>query len=216
MPPRAAHDHRRVAWIDVEEGHDDALVLLTDLVAALTMVTDFDGDDLDAQGASPGMYATRVASALGKALRRCTVPFMLVLDDVHRITDPSATDLLGAVVSNVPAGSTVLLVGRALRLEELARLRVESTVVEIGADDLALEVADVAVVLADMGVQADPEHVEQVVAATEGWPVGVRLAGLASLAEDAARRRRPVRAQRFRGDRARLHRHGVAVGSDRR
>jgi LuxR family maltose regulon positive regulatory protein len=179
----AAHDHRGVVWIDVEASHDDALVLLTDVVAALTMVTDFDGDDLDAQGASPGVYATRVASALGKALCRCTVPFMLVLDDVHRITDPSATDLLGVVVSNVPPGSTVLLVGRAVRLEELARLRVESTVVEIGADDLALEVADVAVVLAGMGVEAGIDEVEQVAAATEGWPVGVRLAGLNSLAE---------------------------------
>ena len=34
-----------------------------------------------------------------------------------------------------------------------------------------------------MGVEAGIEQVEQVVAATEGWPVGVRLAGLASLAE---------------------------------
>jgi LuxR family transcriptional regulator, maltose regulon positive regulatory protein len=179
----AARDDRLVAWIDVEDAHDDALVLLTDLVAALTAVTDFDGDDLDARGASPGLYATRVVSALGRALRRCTVPFVLVLDDVHRVTDPSATDLLAAVVSNVPTGSTVLVVGRACQLEALARLRIDSTVTEIGADDLALEAADVAVVLADMGVEADAEQVEQVAAATEGWPVGVRLAGLASLAD---------------------------------
>jgi LuxR family maltose regulon positive regulatory protein len=179
----AARDHRPVAWVDVEEGHDDALLLLTDLVAALRAVTDFHGDDLDAQGASPGIYATRVASALGRALARCAVPFMLVLDDVHRLIDPSATDLLGAVVSNVPPGSTVLLVGRAIRLEELARLRVDPTTVEIGADDLALEPGEVAIVLAGMGVEADTEQVAQVTTATEGWPVGVRLAGLASLAE---------------------------------
>jgi LuxR family maltose regulon positive regulatory protein len=83
----------------------------------------------------------------------------------------------------VPPGSTVLLVGRAVRLDALARLRVDSTAVEIGVDDLALEAADVAIVLADMGVEADIEQVEQVTAATEGWPVGVRLAGLATLAE---------------------------------
>jgi LuxR family transcriptional regulator, maltose regulon positive regulatory protein len=74
----------------------------------------------------------------------------------------------------------VLLVGRALRLEELARLRIDPTTVEIGADDLALEATEVSIILADMGVRADTEQVALVTAGTEGWPVGVRLAGLAS------------------------------------
>ncbi|MFM2077886.1 MAG: hypothetical protein RJA49_1776 [Actinomycetota bacterium] len=99
------------------------------------------------------------------------------------MTDTSTADLIDALVSNVPTGSTVLLVGRACQFDELARLRVRSTVVEIGADDLALDEADVAVVLSGMGVNAGVEQVNKVVADTEGWPVGVRLAGLASLAD---------------------------------
>jgi LuxR family maltose regulon positive regulatory protein len=178
-----ARDDRPVAWMDVEDGHDDPLVLLTDLVAALTALTDFHGEGIDARGATPGQYATTVVSALGRALRGCTQPFVLVLDDVHRVTNPSATDLIGALVSNVPSGSLVLLVGRVFRLKGLARLRVGSTVAEIGADDLTLEVADVAVVLDGMGVDAGADEVEQVAADTEGWPVGVRPAGLASLAD---------------------------------
>jgi len=111
-----AGDGRPVAWIDLEAEHDDALVLLTDLVAALTAVTDFDGDALPVGGATADQYATGVAAALARAVRACTVPFMLVLDDVHRLSDLSATDLVGSLVSNVPPGSMVLLVGRACLL----------------------------------------------------------------------------------------------------
>jgi LuxR family maltose regulon positive regulatory protein len=179
----AARDDRPAAWIDLETGHDDALVLLTDLVAALTAVTDFHRDDLPAGGATMDQYATGVAAALGRAVRACTVPFVLVLDDVHRLSDVSATDLVGSLVSNVPAGSAVVLVGRACLLGDLHRVRVDSTVVEIGADDLALDAPGVALVLSGMGVDASAEQADRVAAETEGWPVGVRLAGLASLSD---------------------------------
>jgi LuxR family maltose regulon positive regulatory protein len=65
----------------------------------------------------------------------------------------------------------------------LSRLRVDPTFVEIGVDELALEAGDVAIVLAGMGVEVTDERLERVVVETEGWPVGVRLAGLASLAD---------------------------------
>ena len=54
--------------------------------------------------------------------------------------------------------------------------------VEIVEEALALEVQDVAEVLAGMGVSAGVEEADRLVADTEGWPVGVRLAGLAMLA----------------------------------
>jgi LuxR family maltose regulon positive regulatory protein len=187
-----AGDGRPVAWIDLEAGHDDALVLLTDLVAALTTVTDFRGDGLLAGGGTADQYATGIAAALRRAVRACTVPFVLVLDDVHRLTDVSATDLVGSLVSSVPAGSAVLLVGRACLVGDVSRLRVEPSVVEVGADDLALDAQDVALVLADMGVDAPGKHASRVAAETEGWPVGVRLAGLAALADGPGHEPGPV------------------------
>jgi LuxR family maltose regulon positive regulatory protein len=178
-----AGDDRPAAWIDVEDVHDDATVLLTDLVAALKSVTGFADDGLDTRGAGPSQYTTRVVPAFGRAVRNCTRPFVLVLDDAHRVDDQFARDVLVALLSNVPTGSTVLLVGRASHAEMLSRLRVDPTVVEIVVDDLALESAAVAVVLAGMGIECTDEQVKRVVADTEGWPVGVRLAGLAALAD---------------------------------
>jgi LuxR family maltose regulon positive regulatory protein len=178
-----SHDERASAWLDIEDWHNDALVLLTDLTAALGAVTDFRGGDLPTRGVTPDQLATIVVRNLGRAVRRCSVPFVLVLDDVHRLHDQSALDVVGALASNVPPGAMVVLVGRACQLADLARLRVDTSVVELGVEDLALDTANVAAALSAMGVGADAEHVERVVADTEGWPVGVRLAGLASLAD---------------------------------
>jgi LuxR family transcriptional regulator, maltose regulon positive regulatory protein len=178
-----AQDLRSVAWIDVETGLDDAPTLLAELVDALTQVTDFDRTGLEAVGVRSAEYSTTIAPALGRAARRCSVPFVLVLDDVHRLTDHAVQDLITALISNVPDGSTVLLVGRSCRLDVLSRLRVQSTVAEFGADDLSLAPDGVALVLAGMGVDATADDANAVAIATEGWPVGVRLAGLASLAD---------------------------------
>lgn len=178
-----ARDDRPTAWIDVYEAHNDARVLLTDLMAALTAVTDFRSDDLGLGGATVDEYATSVATALGRAVRACTVPFVLVLDDVQRLHGVAAIDLAGSVVSSVPAGSVVLLVGRTCLVGDLGRLRAGGQLVEFSSSDLALEPRDVALVLSGMGVDASEADTERVSVETEGWPVGVRLAGLAALTD---------------------------------
>ena len=180
-----AADDRPTAWLDLDRRHDDPGLFLTDVVAALQSVTDLTVPEISVGGATADAdtYATAVAPALGRAVQRCTTPFVLVIDDVHRVEDESVVDLLEAVLTGVPAGSAVVLVGRTCRLEKLARLRTSGTVVEIGIEALALDAPDVALVLAGMGVEADADQVARVTADTEGWPVGVRLAGLAALAD---------------------------------
>jgi LuxR family maltose regulon positive regulatory protein len=175
-------DHRPVAWIDIEGRHDDPAVLLADLVEALREVTDFGGDDLDATRGGPDGYATRVAVALGRAVRRCSAPFVVVLDDIHVLQAQPAMDLVDALISNVPEGSSVLMVGRALRSDAMVRARGELHVTEVHAEDLALDAVGVTQVLTSMEVDANDAEVARILEATEGWPVGVRLAGLASRA----------------------------------
>ena len=177
-----SRDERPAAWIDLEDRHCDPRVLLTDLVAALHSVTDLDSDGLVAGGSSSDQFATELAPSLGRALQRCTKPFLLILDDVHLVGVPPASDLLEALIANVPPGSAVVLVGRTCRLSALSRSARSRYSWRSGQRALALEVQDVAEVLAGMGVSAGVEEANRLVADTEGWPVGVRLAGLATLA----------------------------------
>jgi LuxR family maltose regulon positive regulatory protein len=172
-------DQRPAAWIDLEDRHTDPSVLLTDLLAALTSVTDFDSSGLGVGGSDH--VATELAPALGRALRRCREPFLLVLDDVQRVDAPPTSDLIEAIVCNVPPRSSVVLAGRSCRLNALSRLRVDPTLVEIGVDALALDADEVRAVLVGMGVSAVDDEAQRLAVETEGWPVGVRLAGLAAL-----------------------------------
>lgn len=177
-----ATDPRPTAWIDVVGGHDDAPVLARDLVAALAAVTDVEQAALPSGALTPSQYSTLFAPALGRAVRSSSRPFVLVIDDVHRLSELAALDLLEAVADHVPAGSAVVLVGRRCPLSSLGRMRVEPTTVEIATADLGLDPGEVQALLAGIGVPITDGFVAAVCSTTEGWPVGVRLAGLASVA----------------------------------
>ena len=178
-----AEDPRPCAWVDIDDADSDPHVLLAVLVEALSAITDFDAEDLHVAGATPGQIATILAPRFGRAVRRCVTPFVLVVDDVHVVASGVAADLLDALVANVPDGATVVLSGRSTPIKSLARRRIDDGVVEIGASDLRLRAGEIARVLDGLGAPCDADQVERVLLATEGWPVGVRLAGRKALAD---------------------------------
>jgi LuxR family maltose regulon positive regulatory protein len=177
----ARRDARPVAWIDLDATHNDARVFLGDLAAALRSVTDVDVGAQWDRGATADEYSTVVAARVGRAVGACSVPFVLVLDDVQELQVLPMLDLVGAVASSIPEGSELVLVGRSCSVQELRRLRALPGTVEIGVAELALGVDDATEVLDAMGVKVSDEDAAAVIEETEGWPVGVRLAGVAAL-----------------------------------
>jgi LuxR family maltose regulon positive regulatory protein len=181
----ARRDRRPLGWIEVDQCDNDPSILLAVLVQALASVTDFDGSELSAPHGSHERYSTTIAPMLGQSVRRCRRPFALVLDDAHEVVEQPALDLIDALVHHVPPGSTVVLVGRVEPRLRLARLRVDDEVAEITASDLALDVPAARDLLLGMDVTLDDTQIGQLVTATEGWPVGLRLAGRALLEKGA-------------------------------
>jgi LuxR family transcriptional regulator, maltose regulon positive regulatory protein len=172
-------DGRAAAWVDLDSADDDPVVLLELLVGTLCAVTDLDAAALSGRRASDVRQPTVGTAALGRLVRRCAVPFVLVLDDVHTIDDHACGELISALVCNVPSHSTVVLVGRSLPHVSLAARRVKGAVVDVTAAELALDVAEAAGVLAAIGLHLGDDERRRLVDDTEGWPVGIRLAGLA-------------------------------------
>lgn len=177
----ARRDGRPVAWIDLDTTHNDARVLMGDLGAALRSVTDVNVGTQWDRGATADEYSTVVAARVGRAVGACSVPFVLVLDDVQELRVLPTLDLVGAVASNIPEGSELVLVGRSCPVPELRRLRALPGTVEIGVSELALGVDEATDLLDALGVTVSDEQAAAVVEETEGWPVGVRLAGVAAL-----------------------------------
>lgn len=188
----AAGQARPVAWGALEPGDDEPAALLDVLVRLLSEVTDLPLDELPADRGDP-QRAHELAPALGHAVRRCRTPFVLVLDDVHAIVAPEALDLLDALASNVPEHSTVVLVGRTAPTAILARRRVDAGIVEISTSELRLDSNGARRLLVGLGADLDLDAagLAELVDATEGWPVGVRLAALAMADADPADASRP-------------------------
>jgi LuxR family maltose regulon positive regulatory protein len=78
----------------------------------------------------------------------------------------------------------------------MALLRSREDVVEIGIDELAMDRREAQLLLTGAGVQFSDDEVDRVVEQTEGWPVGLYLAAVAS----KEGRRRVGTGFAFRGD----------------
>ncbi|MFO7960972.1 MAG: LuxR C-terminal-related transcriptional regulator, partial [Nitriliruptoraceae bacterium] len=103
-------------------------------------------------------------------------PFVLVVDDLHEITDPDALKSVESLLRLRPAGLALVLSARYQPGIALHRLRLEASVREIGPEDFALGREEAGELLASLGHDLEAEHVDALWRRTEGWVAGLRLA----------------------------------------
>jgi LuxR family maltose regulon positive regulatory protein len=112
MTEWAAGEDRCVAWVSLGSFDDDPAALLTSLASACWRAGLASADlvaDMARLGISvPDLGALRLASEFGAA----SVPFVLMIDDLHELRSPACHEVLGTVVSAIPHGSQ--LAGRPL------------------------------------------------------------------------------------------------------
>ncbi len=106
--------------------------------------------------------------------RACVV----VVDDCHLIEPEALAGLIDAVGSTMRDGSMIALASRTEPEIAIGRMRAHRALIEIRSDDLALTAADAGVLLAQAGLELDPEAIETLVERTEGWPAVLYLAAL--------------------------------------
>jgi LuxR family maltose regulon positive regulatory protein len=107
-----------------------------------------------------------------------TAPVVLVLDDVHEVTDGGVLNGLDVLIRHAPPTLRLVLSARRPPALQLARLRVSGALADIGAADLACtaDEADEYFAMLDMAVgQADRD---EVLRRTEGWMAGLRMAAM--------------------------------------
>ena len=192
----ADRDPRAFAWVSVDEADNDPKVLLTYVAEALDAIEPIGERVFDALASPASSVPGSVVPRLGSAFASMTSPVTLVLDDVHLLHNSECRAALSVLAGHVPAGSRLVLAGRAEPPLRTARLRAEGKLLEVGAGDLSLTVAEAASLLRAAGVQAGAEDVAELHRRTEGWPAGLYLAAL-SLREDGSL---PGTAASFGGD----------------
>ena len=89
-----------------------------------------------ASAAEPA-FSTLLPPALETLAGNRDTPYVLVVDDLHLLTDPACHDLLAALVDGVPQGSQVAFLSREPAPTWLARPRAQGRLREFGPEDLA-------------------------------------------------------------------------------
>jgi LuxR family maltose regulon positive regulatory protein len=119
-------------------------------------------------------FLLRLASVLAAQ----DAPVMMVLDDLHLVTEPAILDGLAYVLRNATPGLHLVVSSRMDPLLPLHRYRLAGELTEIRADDLAFSVLESSSLLAHHGVTLSAAALECLTGRTEGWAAGVRMAAL--------------------------------------
>ena len=171
-----AREQRGVAWVSLDDGDNDPVLLLLHVAAAVDGVFSL-APALFAMLSSSGPFEPsviyRVCSVLSTAPEH-----VLVLDDVHLVSGPFSCDAIAALALHVGPASQLVLSGRGSERLPLARLRASGRLLEISAADLALDADETRGVLEHAGVRVSADDVAQLSRRTEGWAIGVYLAAL--------------------------------------
>ncbi|TYB37194.1 AAA family ATPase [Micromonospora sp. AP08] len=192
---RAVRGEPPPAWVTVEAG-DTGERLWAYLAAALRAAA----DGVPGEGPQPpvpdGPPRPDQLELLAAALAARDRPVLLVLDDLHRVTDPAALAGLEFLLRHTEGRLRVVAGARTDPPLALHRWRLAGELTEIGPAELAFTPDEVADLLVAHGVPLPAAAVPRLAERTGGWPAGLRFAALALRAQAD-----PARAvDRFTGD----------------
>jgi LuxR family transcriptional regulator, maltose regulon positive regulatory protein len=113
-----------------------------------------------------------------RRLRKRRSRFVAVVDDAHLAEPDALRSGLDAALTELPEGSAVALASRTELELPIGRLRAHRLLNELRLEQLAMDSAEGAALLCQMGVEREPEEVQALVDRTEGWPAALYLAAL--------------------------------------
>jgi len=172
----ARTDSRPFAWVTIDEHNAEPDSLRTSLARAL------DTPDSLALASrrrtrTDGVLAQQPSSRLEDVLVARSAPFVLVVDDVHLVRHPDSVEILLAVMERLPTGSQIALAGRSDAALPLSRAVASGHVFRIRQEELSFTTDDCMTVLEAAGVEHLADLARALADRTEGWPVGVVVAG---------------------------------------
>jgi LuxR family maltose regulon positive regulatory protein len=179
------NDHP-AAWLSLDEADNDLVRFLTYLVAALQQVDERIGALLLGALQSPQLPAIeKVLTTLLNEIALRTDPLILVLDDYHLLTETAILEVMEFLLLHQPPLLHLVLTTREDPDLPLARLRAQDQLTEIRARDLQFTQEETVAFLRDvMGLELSQQEVVALENRTEGWAVGLQLAGLSMQKQD--------------------------------
>jgi len=177
----------RLVWVRCDQVADDPESLWSTVASAVGASLDprptYDGvpPTLPEEREEPEEPETgqQVVDRLIRALGETSEPTIVVLDHLEALTRRESRRSVAAFAKAVPAGWTLALASREEMPFPAARMRVERRLLEVGVDDLALNVDQAVALLAVVGVELSDARATRLTRDVEGWPAAIYLAALA-------------------------------------
>jgi len=166
----------KIGWLSLDSLDNDPTRFRTYLLAAMRRAQ----PALPLAGGVDGSATDEFLLRLIKAAEQLAEPLVLILDDVHELTDRRVLAWLDRLVTYAPPMLRLILSCRRSPRLKLARLRVSGDLADIGAFDLACTPEEAEAYFATLGLDVDPADQRALLQHTEGWMAGIRLAALRS------------------------------------
>ena len=169
-------DPATLVWVTLDDYDNRPKVFWSYVVAALRQagIAVPPVSSAAGRGSADHIFLLRLASVLAAQ----DPPVVVVLDDLHLVTEQDTLDGLAYMLRNATPGLRLVVSSRMDPLLPLHRYRLTGELTEIRADDLAFSVPECAFLMARQGVTLSAEGLERIIGRTEGWAAGVRLAAI--------------------------------------
>ncbi len=169
-----------VIWLSLDEADNDLPRFLSYLAAAFQQVDEQIGGSLLSALQSPQLPTLeKVLTTLLNEIAISTDLLILVLDDYHLLTEPAILEVMGYLIDHQPAQLHLVFTTREDPDLPLARLRARDQLTEIRAWDLRFTQEETDAFLRGvMGLELSRQDLAALEDRTEGWVVGLQLAGL--------------------------------------
>ena len=183
-----------IAWLSLEPADDDPARFFAYLLGALQNVRPGVGQEIVGvlhTGHLPpaGVITATLLNDLLQPEDGRAGPLLLILDDFHVIQHPFILQVLEQLLDNLRPPLHLVLITREDPPLPLARLRAGNRLTEIRAGHLRFSDAEATRFLNDrLHLALSPADVARLQEKTEGWVVGLQLAGLALQGAPSPRR----------------------------
>lgn len=163
-------------WVALDVEHNDPVLFWQSIITGMAAKLDgFGSECLDRLAGLGEAAVDDMPTMVVEELGHREPPVVLFLDDVDSLDDERVLASLHRLARILPPGCRLALASRSQRPIPLARLRLEGELIEIGAGDLALSLAEADQLFRSLEVTLSAETLERVVARMEGWAEGLLL-----------------------------------------
>ncbi len=180
-----------VAWLTVDSTDNDVPTFWSDVLGALALSAVLPADSNLRELVPAAAFGASEALRVRAGLAELPVPVVLVLDDVQELTNAAVLDSLSYLIAHQPPNVRLVLVSRSDPPLRLHRARLSGGVVDIRSQELAFTETEAGELFERSQLSLTGDQVQVLLARTQGWAAGLRLAtlslGSADLVEGIAR-----------------------------